>query len=137
METITFSGQRVKCQRDEIGILPNGDKVVVATDSAGSQIIVSGEETHLLSRAFKDHEAACDAAKRVMVAGNPEEAFGCGWTNLRTAGLGESLFAAFMGAFVPPNKGKTSPDRGPSAIYQHLFPDDPDGTGETQTTERK
>lgn len=103
MKTRTFLGQEVKLQASEIGTLPNGDLVTVATDAAGSQIIIKGKETHLLSSAFRNHDAACDAAKSVMVDGNPEAAFGCVWTNLNSASLADKVVAIFLGLFLAPD----------------------------------
>lgn len=104
MKTRTFLGQEAELQHSEIGTLPNGDLVMVATDAAGSQIIIKGKETHLLSSAFRNHDAACDAAKSVMVEGNPEAAFGCVWTDLNSAGLIDQLFAIFAAPFMAPPK---------------------------------
>lgn len=118
MKVRTFYGQEFEMQRDEIGLLPNGDSVVVCTDAAGPQIIISGPETHLLSSSFKSHEEACDAAKCILVDGEYKSAPGCNWTDLRKGGLVDGLMAVFMAPFMRPLQGD-EPVTFPVDIEQH------------------
>lgn len=85
----------VEMQRSECGILPNGDEVLALTDAAGTQIAITGPETHLLSEAIQSHELAEMMGAFIVAAGTPD--IYDGWMNLRTASVGEQLMRVFCG----------------------------------------
>lgn len=96
MKTRTFLGQPIEMQYTECGRLPNGDRVNAATDAAGPQVIVIGEDTHLLSVPVESHETAVLMGGFILAAGTPD--IYDRWINLRTASLGAQLGRIFIGA---------------------------------------
>lgn len=111
MKIKQFNGNEAEFRRDEIGVLTNGDSISVATDAAGSQIIIQGEHTHLLSSPFKSHEAACEAAGSLLFMDDPEPTkmwvgviVPSPWVNLKTAGVVDQLFAIFGSAMRGPSR---------------------------------
>lgn len=58
------------CQATELGTINVGKvKITVATDSAGTQIILLGKNLHLISQSFDTHEEACKAAEEIKQNG--------------------------------------------------------------------
>ena len=58
------------CKVTEIGKL-NGNEIIVATDSAGSNVIIGGHKReghaiHYLSPTYKNHESAVMMGKRII-----------------------------------------------------------------------
>lgn len=74
----------------------DGCEVTAATDAAGPQVIVKGENVHLLSRPLKDHKSACSLADKVV-----KEGPSChkDWYDLKKGGIGLNLIATMGGEF--------------------------------------
>jgi len=89
-----------ECQADELGTDSKGNKVTAATDAAGPQVIVVGENVHLLSYPLKDHAAAVALGKRVVAEGYEIHDK---WYDLKKGGVGLNLFAVFGGLFRSPS----------------------------------
>ena len=86
----------MKSQFDNLGKDPQGNEIIAATDSAGPQVIVKGEEVHLLSRPLKNHAEAVELGNKVVARG--VEVYE-GWMDLKNGGIGMGLFAVFGGCF--------------------------------------
>jgi hypothetical protein len=86
----------MEAQATEVGSIP-GANVMAATDAAGAQVIVRGDNIHLLSRPLKDHQAAVALAEQIVAAQTYE--IYKDWFNLRDGGIGLGLFAIFGGPF--------------------------------------
>ncbi len=79
---------------NEVGEIP-GAKVKAATDAAGSQVIVKGDDIHLLSRPLKNHQAAVVLAERIVAAKTTQIYHE--WFDLKKGGPSLNLFALFGG----------------------------------------
>jgi hypothetical protein len=76
------------CKATEFGEIDIGKvRMTVATDDGGTQILLKGENLHLISQDFETHVAACETAKRIEEDG----IFSLNW---------ESADNAFFNRFV-------------------------------------
>lgn len=59
------------CKKTDVGTLSDGTPVIVATDSAGSQIIVGNRhhKIHYLSEEFDNHDSAVARANEIVSSG--------------------------------------------------------------------
>lgn len=73
----------IECRSTDVGYLMGGIPVIVATDSAGSQIIVGGRENqiHYLSYPYPNHESAVKSAESIVSRGRVD--VNSGWENLK------------------------------------------------------
>ena len=84
----------ITSEATEVGVIA-GAKVAALTDDSGSQVVVLGDEIHLLSRPLRDHQAAVDLATRVVAAQTTEIYHE--WFDLKKGGVALNLFALFGG----------------------------------------